>query len=75
MDIKLLRNDDGRGTLLVHFGKGVPQQEQVIFAIVDRYGFRPAAGLGLVYYEPQTTLTVGGLGTVLLGNSVRPASL
>jgi small GTP-binding protein len=32
MGIKLLRNDDGRGTLLVHFGKGVPIQEQVIFA-------------------------------------------
>jgi len=32
MGIKLLRNDDGRGTLLVHFGKGVPVAEQVIFA-------------------------------------------
>ena len=32
MGIKLVREDDGRGTLLVHFGKGVSQQEQVIFA-------------------------------------------
>jgi transcription elongation factor Elf1 len=32
MGIKMLRNDDGRGTLLVHYGKGVPMQEQVIFA-------------------------------------------
>ncbi len=32
MGIKLLRNDDGRGTLLVHFSKNVPPQEQVIFA-------------------------------------------
>lgn len=32
MGIKLLRNEDGRGTLLVHYGKGVPVQEQVIFA-------------------------------------------
>jgi small GTP-binding protein len=30
--IKLLRNDDGRGTLLVHFSRDVTQQEQVIFA-------------------------------------------
>ena len=32
MGIKLLRNEDGRGTLLVHFSAGVPAQEQVIFA-------------------------------------------
>lgn len=32
MGIKLLRNDDGRGTLLVHYGQGVQPQEQVIFA-------------------------------------------
>lgn len=32
MGVKLLRNEDGRGTLLVHYGKGVPIQEQVIFA-------------------------------------------
>ena len=32
MGIKLLRNDDGQGTVLVHFSKNVTQQEQVIFA-------------------------------------------
>jgi len=32
MGIKLTRGDDGRGLLLVHFGKGVPVAEQVIFA-------------------------------------------
>lgn len=32
MGIKLLRDDDGRGTLLVHFSQQVAPQEQVIFA-------------------------------------------
>jgi small GTP-binding protein len=32
MGVKLNRQDDGRGLLLVHFGKGVPVAEQVIFA-------------------------------------------
>jgi hypothetical protein len=32
MGLKLLRTDDGRGTLLVHFGRDVTPQEQVIFA-------------------------------------------
>jgi hypothetical protein len=32
MGIKLLRNDNGCGTLLVHFGRDVTQQEQIIFA-------------------------------------------
>ncbi len=30
--IKLLRDEEGRGILLVHSGKGIPVQEQVIFA-------------------------------------------
>jgi small GTP-binding protein len=32
MGIKLLRNEDGQGTLLVHFSRAVTPQEQVIFA-------------------------------------------
>ncbi len=32
MGIKLLRNDDGQGTVLVHFSKNVAPQDQVIFA-------------------------------------------
>ena len=32
MGIKLLRNEDGRGTLLVHFSAGVREPERVIFA-------------------------------------------
>jgi small GTP-binding protein len=32
MGVKLLREDDGRGRLLVHFGRNVTPQEQVIFA-------------------------------------------
>ena len=32
MGLKLLRNEDGRGTLLVHFSRDVTPQEQVIFA-------------------------------------------
>jgi small GTP-binding protein len=32
MGIKLLRNDDSKGKVLVHFGKNVTQQEQVVFA-------------------------------------------
>ncbi len=32
LGVKLLRGEDGRGTLLVHCGAGVPVQEQVIFA-------------------------------------------
>ena len=44
MSVKLLRKEDGRGELLVHFQRGVPPQEQMILAtyIHDQCGVKLA---------------------------------